>query len=246
MDTASQPTDDTLPLDPVDALLERARLFILDLMVFVEGVFHRLGDVPVSAKLARHLTRYALVPAETALRRAILILAAELTVPVLRAPSAARSHAPAAPSQGAPAREAPPRFSMYEPPPRAASTSRLETEYLSEDGLPRILAFTDDVLYAPASPPPPVAAAPDAAARFTRRFAALQAAFQDAQGEAQRWARRRVRALARCAETVAEKVKALAAPLFVPRLRNSLKPGEKLLLRELTETTNAAFGHNTS
>jgi hypothetical protein len=248
MDTAPQPTDDTVTLDPIDALLERARLFILDLIMFVDGIFARLGDVPLSAKLARHLTRHALAPTEIALRRAILILAAGLPVPVLRAngprviPDAARPRASAVSQQETKPR--PPRFCMSEPAPRARNGDKThpETEYLTEDQLPRILVLTDAVLFALPAPQKPIPALKDPAASFCRRLAALHAAFNNAQGEAERWARRRVRAMARPGAVQ----RALPVPLTLPRLRKSVKRDDRALLRELTDTINTCFCHNTS
>ncbi|ABI76739.1 hypothetical protein HNE_1055 [Hyphomonas neptunium ATCC 15444] len=246
MDTAPQPTDDTEALDELDTLLERARLFILDLMIFVDGIFERLGSVPLSAKLARRLTRHALLPAETALRRAILILAAGLPMPVLRAPRAAPDTAPPRASTVSPqaTKPRPPAFRMSEPPPRARNddTTRPDTAYLPEDQLPRILALTDAVLYAPPAPPKPLPGPRDPTAIFCRRYAALQAAFHDAQGEARRWARRRARAMARAGAGT----RALPLPLALPRPRKSAKPTETNLLRDLTDSTNTCFGHNTS
>ncbi|MFN4185443.1 MAG: hypothetical protein ACK4M6_11700 [Hyphomonas sp.] len=248
MDTTPQPTDEDLALDALDALLGRARLFILDLIVFIDGIFERLGSVPLSAKLARRLTRHALIPAETALRRAILILAASLPVPVLRAagprvlPDAAKPRASAVSPQDT--RPRPPRFNMSEPQPRARDndSTRPETDYLPENQLPRILALTDAVLYAPPTPPKPLPSPKDPAAIFCRRFAALHAAFHNARGEAERWARRRIRAMARPGAVQ----RPLPVPLTLPRLRKSVKPGERDLLRELTETANTCFCHNTS
>ena len=180
--------------------------------------------MPLSAKLARHLTRHALAPAEIALRRAILILAAGLPVPVLRAnaprviPDAARPHA------------------------QNGDKPTQETEYLPEDQLPRILALTDAVLYTPPAPPKSVPNPHDPAASFCRRLAALHAAFNNAQGEAERWARRRVRAMARPGAVQ----RALPVPLPLPRLRKSVKRDDRALLRELTDTINTCFCHNTS
>ena len=153
MDTSPQPTDEVTVFDATVGLLERARLFILDMMAFVDGIFGRLGSVPLSPKLARHLTRDALVPAEAALRRAILLLAADLPIPVLHAtkpraaPDAAKPRAPAV----SPKPDTKPRFSMSEPPPRDQNDAGThpETDYLAEDQLPRTIALTDALLQAP-------------------------------------------------------------------------------------------------
>ena len=241
MDTAPQPTDEDLALD---ALLERARIFILDLMIFLEGIFDRLGSVPLSARLARRLTRDALIPAETALRRAILILAASLPVPVIAARVAKGPAKPRAAADPLPLGR-PPRFNMKEPAPRPRkhAATHPEADYLAEDQLPRILALTDAILFAPPAPPQkPAPARPDIAGSFLRRFAALQAADQDANGEAERWARRRVRAAARPGADP----RPLPSPLPRPRLAKSVPRDTVSLLEELTNAANTSFGHNTS
>ncbi|MFN4183388.1 MAG: hypothetical protein ACK4M6_01270 [Hyphomonas sp.] len=74
MDTAPQPTDD----DALNALIERARQFILGLILYIDGITARLGDAAMSPALARALTRRAILPAEAALRRVIILLAADL------------------------------------------------------------------------------------------------------------------------------------------------------------------------
>ncbi len=247
MDTAPQPTDEAPVFDATGDLLERARLFILDMMAFVDGIFGPLGSVPLSAKLARHLTRYALVPAEAALRRAILILAADLPVPVLRPAKPRATPDAAKPRAGTPdpSKGSKPRFSMSEPPPRVqtGAGTHPETDYLPEDQWPRIIALTDAVLKAPPAPPPPPAPAPrDPSAAFCRRYAALQAAFNDARGEAERWARRRLREMARPGAVQ----RPLPIPLTLPRLGKGVKHDARDLIRELTETTNTCFCHNTS
>lgn len=240
--TAPQPTD-----DPVHALLEQARQFILGMVAFIDGVFSRLGDAPLSAGLARHLTRHALMPAEAALRRAILIIAASLPVPALRAvksraaPDTARPRAPAA----SPRPSARPRFNMNELPPRVrdGAADHPETDYLAEDEISRITVFADAVMHAPPPPPLPAPAPPrDPAASFHRRFAALQAALNDARGEAERWARRRIRKMARPGAVQ----RPLPVPLSLPRLGKSIEDDTRNLLRDLTETTNTSFCHDTS
>ncbi|MBA4228406.1 MAG: hypothetical protein C0456_17480 [Hyphomonas sp.] len=240
---APQPTDDT-----VYALLERARLFILDMVAFIDGIFGRLGDVPLTARLARHLTRHALVPAELALRRAILIIAADLPVPVLKTRPRAALDSPApraaaaAPAQAKPPR--PPRFNMNEPPPRKAKAAILhpETDYLTEDHPPRILVLTDDILAARSAPPAPAPPPRDPTASFRRRFAALQTALNDPRGEAERWARRRIREMARPGAVQ----RSLPVPLALPRLARAIQRNVHDLIRDLTDLTNTCFCHDTS
>ena len=246
MENASpQPTDETQEFDATGALLERARLFILDMVAFIEGIFGRLGDVPLTARLARHLTRHALVPAEFALRRAILIIAADLPVPVLKTrPQAPDAPAPrAAPSERA-SQPRPPRFNMNEPPPRKAREGAFhpEADYLTDDQLPRILVLTGDILAARSPPPPPARPPRDASASFRRRFAALQAALSDPHGEAQRWARRRIRDMARPGAVQ----RSLPVPLALPRLARAIARNVHYLIRDLTDLTNTCFCHDTS
>ena len=77
MDTAApQPTD-----DPVFHLLEQARQLILRLTAYIDSILERLGAAHPSNALLRKLTAYALVPAESALRRVVLILAAHQPLP---------------------------------------------------------------------------------------------------------------------------------------------------------------------
>ena len=248
MDTAPQPTDDTPAYEATRALLDRARFFILDMMTFIDGIFGRLGGVPLSAKLARHLTRHALIPAEIALRRAILILAANLPAPVVKIKPRANPDAAKPRAQAAPLPETrqprPPRFNMNEPPPREAKDTAPdpETDYLTEDQLPRILVLTDDILAARSTPPEPAPPPRDPSAAFCRRFAALQAAFHNAPGEAERWARRRIRAMARPGAVQ----RSLPVPLALPRLAKGVKRDARDLIRQLTETTNTHFCHDTS
>ena len=237
---APQPTD-----DPASALLERARLFILDMVAFIEGIFGRLGDVPLTARLAHHLTRHALVPAELALRRAILIIAADLPVPVLenRPRAASDSPAPRA-AAAAPAQAKPPRFNMNEPPPRKAKEAAFhpKADYLTEDHLPRILVLTDDILAARSAPPEPAPPPRDPTASFRRRFAALQGALSDPHGEAQRWARRRIREMARPGAVQ----RSLPVPMALPRLTKAIRREAHDLIRDLTNLTNTCFCHDTS
>ncbi|MBY9067216.1 hypothetical protein K1X12_09920 [Hyphomonas sp. WL0036] len=228
MDTPPQPTED----DAIDALLEQARQFVLGLILYIDGIFARLNGAPLSERLARHLMRHALIPAEIALRRAIFILAADLPpqpMPTRKPPA----KAPSRPSQSreAPAAK-PPGFRMAEPAKRKASG------YASASQLPRI-SFPGDAsdLRAPTSWPRPVAET------FARRLSALHVAFDNALPLAKRWARRMASRLAR---RLARKGAAKLLPATAPRLPKSVPEEARDLIRELTDFAHQGFALNSS
>lgn len=231
-------TEDQIPAeDALSYLLGRARWFILNLIDFMDTALARQPASP-SRQVVAYLTRRALLPAEAALRRAILLIASEMDVPVPRALQA-KSTRPAAPplrkeASGARA----PVFRMNEPPPRAAKTEAAppKAEYLPEHLLPRIRTLTDDVLIAP-PPPLPVPAARDPGARFFRRLAALRQAYDDPRREARRWLRRNAALAQRPAPITSGKI---------PGTRRALGPDAQALLRELTEAVLRTLTPNTS
>jgi len=232
-------TEDQIPEeDALSYLLGRARWFILNLIDFIDTALARLPASPPRQAIA-YLTRRALLPAEAALRRAILLIASEMEMPVPRAPRA-KPKRPAAPPlrRQAPAARAP-VFSMSEPPPRPTKAKVIlpEADYLPEHLLPRIRSLTDDVLSAPSPPSPPALAAPDPGARFFRRLAALRQAYDDPRREARRWLRRNAAPAQRPAPIASEKI---------PGLRRALGADAQTLLRELTETALRALTPNTS
>lgn len=113
-DTPFQPADD---LDILDDLLGRTRYFILGLIGFIDTALERLGNTPLNARAVRYLMRRALLPAEAALRRAILLIATTLPPPApARAPSRTIRQ-PAAAATGKPAAPRAPLFRMSEPQP---------------------------------------------------------------------------------------------------------------------------------
>lgn len=249
METTLQPTDDD---DALNALVEQARLFILDMILFIDGVFKRLNGLAPSPKLARTLMRHALIPAEAALRRAILILAADLPEPVIAlrprpfADPARPQPGPAAPSGRDPR---PPVFNMCEPQPRPKHDPA--PDYLPEHLRPRITLLTDAVLSA--APPPdlapviPSTAPPrDIALLFSRRFIALHTAFGDVHAQAARWRRRHAARLIRSQSACAPAPKPPLSPRTLPGLRKSLSDDRKALLRDLTAAAETRLPFNTS
>lgn len=162
-ETPFQPPDD---LDILNDLLGRARYFILDLIGFLDTALERLGNIPLSARVVRYLTRRALLPAEAALRRAIILMVLQLEpapAAPARAPAKASARPPAPPPQAAASPRAP-LFRMSEPQPRPVKYP--EANYLPEDLMPRITLLTDAVLRArPAAAPPPVPRDPAAASK---------------------------------------------------------------------------------
>ena len=224
MDTASpQPTD-----DPVFHLLEQARQLILRLTAYIDSIFERLGTAQPSNALLRKLTAYALVPAESALRRVVLILAAHQPLPERPKPRALP--APAKPRSGTFSSQNPraPVFNMREPQPRPKS------DFLAPGELPRIRLLTGDVLRAPAQAPAPR----DLSASFTRRLMALHAALNDPHAVAARWLRRHF-------ATRVPKGCPLS-PHRIPGHRKTLPAQDQALFRELTDYVFTLFLTDTS
>lgn len=225
MDTAApQPTD-----DPVFHLLEQARQFILRFTHYIDSIFERLGTARPSDVILRKLTAYALVPAESALRRVVLILAAHQPLPERpkpRAlPDAAKRGSPPLPPQK-PAQTRAPVFNMREPQPRPKS------DFLTPGEMPRIRLLTEDVLRAPAPAPR------DLSASFTRRLTALHAALNDPHAVAARWLRRHF------AGPVPKPCP--LSPHRIPGLRSARPGHEKDTLRSLTELVLTYFATDTS
>ena len=232
-DTPFQPADD---LDILNDLLGRARYFILGLIGFIDTALERLGNTPLNAPVVRYLMRRALLPAEAALRRAILLIATTLP-PLPPAPARAPSKGARqlASVTGKPAAPRAPLFRMSEPQPRP--THYRKTDYLSEDLMPRITLLTESVLRArpaPAQPPLPH----DPAAAFYRRFEALRAAYDDPAPYARRWLRRRARSAADAARAL--------APVKIPGTRKPLGDNTISLLKELTHAARTRALTDTS
>ncbi|MGE6711792.1 hypothetical protein [Hyphomonas sp. NPDC076881] len=223
-DTAPQPTD-----DPVYVLLEQARQFILRFVHYIDSIFERLGTARPSNALLRKLTSYALVPAETALRRVVLILAAHQPIPERSKPRALPGAAKPGSGTFSPQNPRAPVFNMREPQPRP------ETDHLPASRLPRIRALTEDVLSAP---PAPAAPPRDLSAAFARRLTALHGALNNPHAVAARWLRRHFAG-------AAPKPCPLS-PHRIPGLRSALPGPEKETLRNLTDMAFSYFAANTS
>ena len=225
MDTAApQLTDNS-----VNALLEQARQLILRLTAYIDSILERLGAAHPSNALLRKLTAYALVPAESALRRVVLILAAHQPFPERSAraraiPDAAKPRSAPRPPQAPRA----PVFNMREPQPRPAS------DFLTPGEMPHIRLLTDDVLRAPAK-----ALAPrDLSASFTRRLAALHAALNDPHAVAARWLRRHFAARVPKGCPL--------SPHRIPGHRKTLPEDDRNTLGSLTDLVLTYFATDTS
>lgn len=234
MDTNPQPPDDYA----LDHLLGRARIFIAELTAFIETALRRLPEYP-SRRALGYITRRALIPAETALRRAILLIASTLETPAPKAAPGKASGPPGPPLQkGASAARAP-VFRMSEPQPRPPRDTGAapKAACLPEALLPRILALTDDILFAPPAPVKPAPPPRDTAFGFLRRLDALRRAYDDPVREARRWLRRKAAP------------GSLPLPISsgkIPGARRSLGEAALSLLRELTDAAQRSLALNTS
>lgn len=142
--------------------------------------------VLLETRLLRHLARHYLLPAEAAVRRALHLIAAGMTLPE-RIPRAAR---PAAnktmPKPEKPKAPRPPAFRLTEPQPRP------KTDHIPARYAPRITLLT------PGAPLPPKRRAPPRQRlsyeeRLRRRFAALEDALASPARHARRLARLKAR-----------------------------------------------------
>lgn len=179
----TRPMNETYPpteqASPLRVLIGRANSLILGMIVLARAALAGFGAAPAPRAAARLILRRFVLPAEAALRRAILMLAATLP-PVILRPRMARAGKGAPPPPRPGAAVSRPVFCLTEPRPRVR---------LPQAPLPRI-RFLD------VAPPPSKAADPQAedaafAERLARRLLALEAAFENPQGEARRLLRRR-------------------------------------------------------
>lgn len=169
MTPAPLPTEE---IDATDALLGRARQFILAMVEIVRS--RMITPRGLAAKHCRTLLAEFVAPAEAALRRAILIIAAGLPAPELRAraPTAAPSPSRDGPITRAAPEHPLPVFRLSEPVPQAAA--------------PRPVPARDPVASTTRAAP-----YPDAAREaLLRRLEALEIAAADPIRAAERWRRR--------------------------------------------------------
>ena len=204
----------SLPQDQttLDDLLGRTRMFVLSVANAIEDHLPADDTQSLPAALIRLLMRRFLIPAEAAMRRAILLIAA--TRAFLPAPAARPSKEPPKPAlqqegPSAPSERAP-TFNMNEPRPRP------KTGAIPQDQLPRITVLDDAALTVPGAPPkalrPAPSAAPSAAEaeaaltrRFFRRLDALSSVIGNPGPTADRW-------LKSVARKAARQPKAITAP----------------------------------
>lgn len=197
----------SLPQDQtaLDDLLGRTRMFLLSVANAIEDHLPADDTQSLPAALIRLLMRRFLVPAEAAMRRAILLIAA--TRAFLPAPAARPSKEPPKPvlkqeGPSAPCERAP-AFNMNEPRPRP------KTGAIPLDQMPRITVLDDAALTVPGAPPaalrPPPSPAEAAAAltrRFFRRLDALSAVIGNPGPAADRWLKSVARKAARQPEAI--------------------------------------------
>ncbi|MFN4023952.1 MAG: hypothetical protein ACK4MQ_03910 [Hyphomonas sp.] len=173
--------------DALDRLLGEAREMILTLTLMAAEALIGLARQPAPAAL-RSVTRRLILPAEAALRRAIILIAATLTPtpahPRAGAGRARQVNRGAAPSSVQPRR---PTFRLTEALPRPKS------DYLPPDQLPRITFLDAPTPQVPNKPQRKPVDPARLLARLERRLAALEAATGDPVREARRWLRLRAR-----------------------------------------------------
>jgi hypothetical protein len=177
--------------DHLDALIGRAAHLALWLAGQVREMLAPLPGKVLEAPFLRHLLRHYLVPAEAALRRAVHLIAADMSAPraplrplrPLRPPP--RVIVPLEPVKRETVR--PPTFRLTEPQPRP------QTDFIPEHLRPRIRVLSPD---APLASPPPASQPRQRASlesRLRRRFAALDAALANPEREARRLLRLQAR-----------------------------------------------------
>jgi hypothetical protein len=163
-----------------DDLLLRAEHLIAWLIALARQALEAAASGPFRLGALRRLVREVVQPAEAALRRAIVLIAAGLPLPAPapKRPPPARTPGEASPSDRAPR---PPCFRLDDPAPRPAAGKRPAR------------ASTPSPAHPPRPPRDPAAAE----ARLMRRIEALERAFDNPLAEARRLQRRRARAASR-------------------------------------------------
>ena len=173
--------------DALDALLGEAREMILNLILLAGAALKGIAQAPMAGAL-RAVTRRLILPAEAALRRAIILIAAPLEpAPPPARPRVGRARRSDTRQPASPAAPRRPVFRLTEPLPRPKS------DYLPPDQCPRILFLDGPTPAAPARPARRPADPARLLARLERRLAALEAASDDPVREARRWLRLRAR-----------------------------------------------------
>ena len=181
-----------------DGLIGRTRRFVLSLVAEIEERLPPGEGAIIPAALIRRLMRNWLIPAEAAMRRAILLIAASLPLPPLAAliPAAASAPAPPqasprkSPEDGARKSSRTPVFSMKEP------RRRSKADDTAADQLRRSLlqAAAMDRPCRPLAPLRPLRSPTEEAARLQERFLcrldALAFAMGNPEREAERFLRR--------------------------------------------------------
>ena len=163
---------------PLRVLIGHANSLILGMIVLARAALAGFGAAPVPRAAARLILRRFVLPAEAALRRLILMVAATFP-PVILRPRMARVGKGAPPPPRPGAANSRPVFCLTEPQPRVR---------LPLAPLPRIRFL--DVAQAPAKIADPQAEDAAFSGRLLRRLLALEAAFENPQGEARRLLRR--------------------------------------------------------
>lgn len=213
-----------LPQDQtaLDYLLGRTRMFVLAAMNTIEDYLPTDESKILPAALVRLLMRRFLIPAEAAMRRAILLIAATRAFLPAPVPATRLSKEPPKPARKEAGHSAPserlPVFNMNEPRPRAKTGQVLRHQ------MPRITVLDEAALAALSAPPaprrpPPSPAEAEAALtrRFFRRLDALSIVIGNPGPAADRW----LKAVARRAVLQPE---AITAP---PPLAFHKIPGQK-------------------
>ena len=163
----SLPQDQTL----LDDLLGRTRMFVLSVANAIEDYLPADDTQSLPATLVRLLMRRFLIPAEAAMRRVILLIAATRAFLPAAALATRPSQKPSKTAGKEDGRSAPceraPAFNMNEPRLRAM------TGEIPQGQMPRITVLDDAALTAPGAPPAALRPAPspaEAEAALTRRF----------------------------------------------------------------------------
>lgn len=185
------------------AVMSHASSLTLGLIVLARAALARFGGAPLPRGAARLILSKFIVPAEAAVRRAILVLASTLPAPAPRTAKRPGSAPPPPPPSGQGSR--PPVFSLSEPLPRPAAPKApkqapAQTKAQTQVW-PRVSLLDFAAPGAAPAPATPAQPTDDSAAhieqRLLRRLAALESAYDDPIAQARRYLRRRAAAAAK-------------------------------------------------